>query len=81
MSVDVAADGDCGAEHGKGGRPRDEDESAGHRAYEFTTKHLPSRDGVEVIDVPADRNSRVTTAAGEIGGWQRWLRGSTVGRL
>jgi hypothetical protein len=23
MSVDVAADGDCGAEHGEGGRPRD----------------------------------------------------------
>jgi hypothetical protein len=28
MSVDVAADG----EHGEGGRPRDEDESAGRRA-------------------------------------------------
>jgi len=32
MSVDVAADGDCGAEHGEGGRPRDEAESAGRRA-------------------------------------------------
>jgi hypothetical protein len=32
MSVDVAADGNCGAEHGEGGRPRDEDESAGRRA-------------------------------------------------
>ena len=31
MSVDVAADGDCGAEHGEGGRPRDEDKSAGRR--------------------------------------------------
>jgi hypothetical protein len=32
VSVDVAADRDCGAEQGEGGRPGDEDESAGRRA-------------------------------------------------
>jgi hypothetical protein len=37
-------------------------------------------DGVEAIYRQTGIRG-VTTAVDEIGGWQRWLRGSTVGRL